>query len=309
MSKKVEAAVWHRSEHVPEEGLLSAQDGCPFCGSLHRSIVVKLQEEPEVVLLHCKLCHAASASRMPTPATLEIYYSGYYDSGFEDEQRVTIDDSNRFASHIIKYSATALVGRPRPSILDFGGGDGSVALHIADMILERGAVGCDLALVDIDQTLAPQQHGNGLSVSRPKDLDEIPALSVDLVIASAVIEHLPEARAVLTSLLGKVAVGGIFYARTPYVSPFARILKSRFDFTYPGHVHDLGAKFWNGILTVLPVEGSFEIVRSSPSLVETSFDQHFARTLAAYALKVPGYVFSESYGFVGGWEIFIKRTS
>lgn len=269
-----------------------------------------LQEAPDVLLLHCSNCHGSSASRMPTPDALQNFYSSYYDNKTE---KVTADAPDHLASHIFricgKHVGTA-TGREF-SLLDYGGGDGSIACWIGQALIEQGAEKVRIALVDYDQSTA-ETTGGRIEIFRPADLAQIPDLSMDLVIASAIVEHIPEPREILIRLLASLKPGGMFYARTPYVAPLSRLatfFNSSFDFTYPAHVHDLGPGFWNNMVSTLQPDGVFEVVRSTPSIVETSFRRHFLRTLAAHVLKLPGYVFKEHYGLVGGWEIFIRRLS
>jgi len=217
------------------------------------------------------------------------------------------------ASHIVRYTRQPmgeLAGRD-VSVLDYGGGDGSISIRVANVLLDQGARIVNIALVDYDRSTT-EASDKRIQITRPDSLAQIADQSIDLVIASAIIEHIPEPRDVLIRLLSSLKPDGILYARTPYVAPLsclARVVKSKFDFTYPAHVHDLGAKFWNNILNFLPLDGEYQVRRSTPSIVETSFRQHFLRSLSAHVLKMPGYVFKETYGLVGGWEVFIRRDS
>jgi 2-polyprenyl-3-methyl-5-hydroxy-6-metoxy-1,4-benzoquinol methylase len=307
---KLNATLFHQSVHLREQELLPPSVSCPLCTSTERTHSAFLQKVPDVALLYCRNCHAASASRMPKSETLEKYYSRYYD---DKEVKITLDDPSRMASHIVLHALPSLgdlAGRDI-YILDYGGGDGSISFKVAQLLLGRGAAKINIALVDYDQsTLA--KLGEYIEISRPDSLTQIGDRTMDLVIASAVVEHIPEPREILVRLLASLKNGGVFYARTPYVTPLSKIAKAvnvNFDFTYPAHVHDLGAKFWNNVIYVLPLEGEFNLLRSTPSIVETSFRQHFWRSLAAHLLKVPGYAFKETYGLVGGWEIFLRRHS
>jgi hypothetical protein len=81
----------------------------------------------------------------------------------------------------------------------------------------------------------------------------------------------------------------------------------RLDFTFPAHLYDFGQEFWSKIFVKsIP---NFKLIVSRPSMVETTFAQNFLRTLIAYILKAPWYVFRKHYGLVGGWEIFAVKTS
>lgn len=309
----LKATLFHQSAHLSEHDLLAPSAYCSFCKSTQRTPVASLQESPEVVLLHCKKCHASSASRMPKPETLSKYYSQYYDSFDDEEDRITLDAPDRMACHIVRHAKPVLgdlAGR-EISILDYGGGDGAISAKIAHEFVKLGAAKAKIALIDYNKSTI-ETSDNRIQFFRPGDLTEISEKTVHLVVASAVLEHIPEPSEILAKLLASLTEGGIFYARTPYVTPISKIAKFiniKFDFTYPAHVHDLGARFWNNVISTLPLEGAFSISRSTPSIVETTFEQHFLRTLIAHALKLPGFVFKEAYGLVGGWEVFIRRDS
>lgn len=309
----LKATLFHQSAHLLEHDLLAPSTFCTFCESTQRTPVANLQESPDVVLLHCQKCHASSASRMPKPETLNKYYSRYYDSFDDKEEKITLDAPDRMACYIVRYAKPALgdLNGRDISILDYGGGDGSISANIARELIKLGAKKVNIALIDYNKSTI-ETSDNRIRFSRPDDLTEISNKTMHLVVASAVLEHIPEPREILAKLLASLTQDGIFYARTPYVTPLSKIAKSvniKFDFTYPAHVHDLGARFWNNVIHILPLEGEFSVFRSTPSIVETTFKQHFLRTLIAHTLKLPGYAFKETYGLVGGWEVFIRRSS
>src|SRR5690606_1421534 len=108
----------------------------------------------------------------------------------------------RMASHIARRAGAALgelVGR-NLSILDYGGGDGSISAKVAQELIKRGAEKVDITLVDYDKSTVATTGGR-IQFSRPSDLTQIDEKSMHLVIASAVVEHIPEARGILIKLL------------------------------------------------------------------------------------------------------------
>jgi hypothetical protein len=134
----------------------------------------------------------------------------------------------------------------------------------------------------------------------------------DLVLASAILEHIPDLYPVLTRLFQLVREGGWFYARTPWVLPLASVVRN-FDITFPAHVHDLGNDFWSRVPEVFGLRPRH--YRSATSPVETSFEGSFMRTLAAHLLKFPSRVEhavspvsrkNRIWKLVGGWEVICQ---
>lgn len=306
------ATIFHGTQHLQEHELLPFESPCPFCSSGNRNVVALLQQAPDVQLLLCTTCHAASASRIPTQSALDSYYSSYYDDRVD---KVTVDTPQRLASHIFSMLKTKW-SSPLSSpiifrILDFGGGDGSISLAIAYKLLaSRICSNVTITLVEYNAIVkAPED--NRITMTAVDSLNNMHTNLFQLVIASAIIEHLPKPAEAITNLLSSLEAGGLMYIRTPAMLPFLRLAKTlgmQFDFSFPGHLHDLGYLFWNNFIRSMNLTGNFIICSSRPSLVETSFSQHFFRTAAAYILKAPGFIFPKLYPFVGGWEIVIRRN-
>jgi hypothetical protein len=267
--------------------------------------VLQLQQSPEVKLLACLRCGGSSASRNPTYECLARYYSGYFSTGRE---QVTFDLSpRRFANHIL--GLISLLPQERVRILDFGGGDGTLSLAAAKLLIERGTRAVEIDIVDFQQS--PVCGIEGVSISRAQSTLELGSRQYELVLASAIVEHLAEPREELVRLLAALAPGGCLYARTPWILPVLRGLSQlgmNVDFTFPAHLHDLGRNFWNRILSFLPLDAqAYRIRHAAPSIVETGFSRAPVRTLAAYALKAPARLFP-SWPFVGGWEVVFERA-
>ncbi len=299
------AAIFHRSTHLNEKQLDPPLDACPFCDSNARNEISVLQDSPSVTLLHCDNCYASSASRMPTEEALNDFYGRYYSTGIES---VTFDKPERMSLHIASKALREWgeVRGGQLSIVDFGGGDGTISVGVAEILISHGASSVVIQLVDHCNSVA-KSKSEKISV-RTCALADIGSRSADIVLASAVLEHLRHPREVMAILFDAMKVDGVFYARTPYVVPLMRLASyfgSKVDFTFPGHLHDMGRKFWDGVGNHFSVKLS--TVSSTTSIVESTFDRHFMRTLIAMMMKAPSKILRNHYNLVGGWEVFLKR--
>ena len=305
---------YHKAAHLSESQLCPIDENCPICGSKVRSKLIRIQEAPDVWLLNCRNCHISSASRMPTDKTLEMYYSEYYSDTERrepagDEGKVTFDQPKRLVNRIRSGITKSFEGR-RVNILDFGGGDGTVSLMLGKTLLNENACSdVRIVLVDLSEEVPHNKDSRIVFENRTHLEDD--GERYDVVIASAILEHIAHPAEILRGLLCSLEAGGVFYARTPYVVPLLRLLRlplfRKLLFTYPGHVHDMGQPFWNNILNELGLSPELRVLRSTPSIVERSFKDDFFRALAAHLLKAPWYVLRKHYGLVGGWEIFIQK--
>jgi transcription elongation factor Elf1 len=307
---KINAAAFHHSEHLEEKDLLEEHAKCLFCGSNNRQLISFLQKKPDIQLLHCKDCHAASASRMPTEAALTRYYSTYYDTPESKSNDVTFDDSQRFGKHIVRTFANKVKNKDSFTILDFGGGDGLISLRTAEELLKLGINSVAISVIDYSENLVTSTDSK-ITIQKIKELSMI-TCQFNLVIASGIVEHLPEPAPILEDLTSKIAPDGFFYARSPFVVSFIKWFQPfgiKWDMTYPAHLHDLGQSFWEYYFTSVEKKKKFSILLSKPSIVETTIKHHFIRTIAAWTLKAPWYILGRNYGFVGGWEIFVQKRT
>lgn len=314
---KIFQASWHNpTRRLSSDDCFDATLKCPIClfnGDRRNHII--LQKNPLIRLLECPQCRGISASYMPTTDYLKEYYSGYYDGIDRDkgDVNITFHEITRLANHIVKY-----IDIPKTErlfrILDFGGGDGTLAITIA-RALQSNHSNYQVKICIVDYNAPESRQMGDITIDSTQELNTLSNdAPFDLVLASAILEHIPEPRATYLKLFDLMKVGGFFYARTPYITPIMRLIPV-IDFTFPGHVHDLGPSFWNRLPETFKIDAS--VVVSQPSIVETQFSKLFMRTLLAYLLKFPAYVenrFNRSnpdklWNFVGGWEIVFRKSS
>lgn len=301
------ATIFHAGSHVEARDLLPDTLKCPICGySGTRPKVLTLQRNPSVDLLSCRVCGGYSASRTPTKERLRDYYASYYRAS---RVAVTCHAPSHFAQHLFR------IGRPylhqeSIAILDYGGGSGAISSALSRLLLLGHASSAQVTVVDLHQE--PTASSTAMvPVTWYETLAAVADRQFDFVIASAILEHLPDPQEDLAHLLCALAPGAILYARTPSVAALMRILaklRIDYDFTYPAHLHDLGQPFWERVLDRIPAGvGTFRLLRSCPSVVETGFRDNPARTLAAHVLKSIWRFAGRSWPFVGGWEVLIQR--
>lgn len=298
----------HKTVHLEEGDLDPPAATCQVCGrGTDFRFVLRLQQAPDIDFQQCATCSACSVSRMPRDSYLAEFYARYYG---EHDQGVTFRGAARFARHILaSLDVPSLGGRAR--IVDYGGGDGSLACALADTLRERHGVR-DLEVVIVDY--ANRQIARDYPVSYCSDLSGL-AGSFDVVIASAVLEHVKQPVEVIRRLFAVLNPGGFFYARTPYSLPMRR-LSAGFDLSFPMHLHDMGNVYWDNFLATYGLS-DYRLLVSRPSIVSTDFRANPLVTVLAHAMKFPARVergfFSRPgrnllWPFVGGWEVIIGKS-
>ena len=305
--------VHHRSLHLEKAEVVPRTDRCPICLSdVPRQPVHIIQESPTIQLLRCENCQGCSASHMPIPEVLARIYRNYY--GQRTGSKTTIASHSRFSQHIGSHIAELPSDWGQMRIIDFGGGDGSLALGVASRLLARNVVH-SVQITVVDFHGVARSDDPRVRASNCTDLDQVmePA---EIVLASAIIEHVPDCNSVFRKLFDRMVEGGYFYARTPWALPLKR-LAGKIDITYPYHVHDLGGGFWNRVPRTFGLSG--KVLMSGPSPVETSWSEHPMRTLAATLLKAPARAErilldrakrrNPLWEFVGGWELLFRRSA
>ena len=298
----IRSTCYHRGMHLEAEEIASRHACCPFCGEVRSEALFPVQKNPSVMLLRCSNCTAVYADAVPSSELLDRYYAKYYSS---EERSVTCASPRKFARRIFRSIGAVTSGPIR--ILDFGGGDGSIAYALAEMLLEENSSSVELHIVDYCEHPVSSADGR-ITVSRSAELNGACG-KFDIVMASAVLEHLPFPGEAIRRLLSRVAPGGCFYARHPWIVPMmsaARRFGIAIDFTFPGHLSDFGGGFWLKFIDHAGMK-DFTVSCSRPSPVESGFAEAPLRTLASFAMKTLWHLTFGAWTFVGGWEAVLKR--
>jgi SAM-dependent methyltransferase len=281
-------------------------EACPFClaPATSSQSIMKLQTLPPVERLRCKKCCCTYSDRQPTSSFLSDYYGSYY----AGEDRRSHIDTTRMAKHLLTVTRAGKLASPR--LLDFGGGDGGVALEFLSKIRQSPLDAAYVAVVDYNSVRHPRPPSQ-TTIEHFQSLPELTSHGFNFVLASAVLEHVKDLRNVLQLLLQALAVGGRFYARTPYAIPLNQALGPlgiHFDTLFPAHIFDLGSDFWEKALSILGFSENYRLTYSRPALVETQLWSSPATTTMATLLKAPWYILGNRYRWVGGWEVVIERV-
>lgn len=302
----------NKTIHLDEEDLHPTSSSCAVCGCILRTKAGPLQESPIIEFLRCFECGVVSASRMPLEDILTDFYKQYYQNDFHGNrsEKVAVLSPKLLAAHIYKRLPKGLINQ-KNRILDFGGGDGSVALLLGKHLLKDGLSDhVQITVIDYDVNSVSQDATEAITIHKEATLSPDLTGTYDIILASAVLEHVVDLKETLEQLLSRLNPGGYFYARTPYAVPLRQFLSffgMTFDFTYPAHLHDMGSFFWNRILNTLHLQDRYRLLRSQPSFVETPFSVSLFRATAANVLKAPWYILGDTWSLVGGWEVIIQR--
>jgi len=246
---------------------------------------------------------------LPTTRFLEDYYANFYHHA---GTKVTFRSPRKLAAHIANSIPRLREGLI--DILDFGGGDGTIArMVIGELAKINPQCSYRATVVDLYDQLGAQSAETDIRCA--SDLNAVKGKTFDIVIASAILEHVPDVLSTLHGLFGLMAPLGLFYARTPWATPLKKVFPW-YGLRYPMHLHDLGPSYWNrvGARRSVPIT----ILASRPSIVASGFSaKEIARTLLAHLLKFPARVEARIrkepkdyvWELVGGWEVMLQRDA
>jgi len=257
---------------------------------------------------------------MPTAQLLIDYYATFYTAGTSPSggpHNVATENPERAARHMAKMISPILhksKGKVPTSeiirVLDYGGGDGTLSvLLVRELIRRKICSSAEVTVVDLSDGFTKLSLDK-TQVTKFPSLDLVGSeLGYDVVVASAVLEHIPNFRPILESLVDRLQPGGLMYLRTPWSSALATTLSHvgvGYDMSFPEHVHDMGGDFWKKAAGSLNGR-DVRVMISRPSFVSTSLAKSPFMTIVAALLKAPSYVLGPRWPYVGGWEVLWCR--
>ena len=291
---------------VSESSLDPVHSRCIFCGSLNLSGVRSIvQKVPLVALRVCLDCRAQSVNRLPARGYLDSLYSAEeYAGHLESSKRLTRALGGRLAAEFLAVSPCPTTLR----ILDYGGGSGALGLAVAEKLADRDL---DSRVTVVD--LSNEGVLEGVKFFTPESFDR-DSENFDVILCSAVVEHLRDPGIRLQALFERLNVRGWMYVRSPQLAGLARLRPSWYR--WPRHLSDFGPQFWSRFPTLAGWE--VDTVWSRACRPETEWRSRPLPTAASTLLKSPCSAeqavrrvlrLSRScrYPFVGGWEFLGRK--
>lgn len=281
---------------------------CGFCGCRNFYVLKKYSVKPDINFIKCKKCGAVTYDKLYSQEALDKIYSKYHYFAENNAHLVTFYGTDRFARHLSKF--VDFPGRDKIKILDFGGGNGALSYFTAKQIKKKNpGISVEITVVDYCRKLYCPSDLADITMKRVFPISAVQE-KYDLIIASAVIEHLPELGLDIKKLFLCLCGGGYIYFRTPYIYPLWRDLQKvgiDYNTLYPEHIWDLGGKWYEHLPKYINnSKTKIDLIVSRPSIVEKNFRSNFFIALVSYLLKAPWYVF-HWWPYVGGWEAVFKK--
>lgn len=292
---------------VSAEDLGNRASSCPFCNGIKLvGTGTNVQTEPVVEYLECHNCFAYFTDRAPTASYLaKFYHNTIYEGTISKSDALAIRLANSILGGPVHEVLT--VTSSRLHVMDFGGGSGSLGLAIKHRL---GRPDTRITLVDLYE---PRGY-SGIDFLTPEELLSSRDSSFDLIVLSAVIEHLAQPGAVIADLYQRVRTGGFIYFRAPSLFPLGKLRPNLLR--WPEHLSDLPPRFWHELPRSLGWK--VEIVKSCPSQTSDRFRDNFLAALLANFMKLPGYLeasmseltdwrYRPKYQCAGGWDIVYQK--
>ena len=183
---------------------------CPACDERFEGTATEIPDHEYALervgrYVECPACRTLFQEPMPGGAELASFYPADYHSVTHGGLLQRVRDALR-ARRLEKLA------KAPGAILDFGCGDGSFLVHAAEVMPGRELWG-----FEIGEQCETQRPANGrvtIVKGELKDLLEcLPGCAV--ITMNHVIEHLPDPRAAVAALAGRLVPGGVLEGQTP----------------------------------------------------------------------------------------------
>ncbi|HEY9788417.1 MAG TPA: class I SAM-dependent methyltransferase [Candidatus Obscuribacterales bacterium] len=217
-------------DRKPKANLRKVAASCNLCGSIERAVVTTGREheyenttDDLFTVVRCTDCGLVYLDPRPDLSELPTIYPPNYYSYNQDTLRKNANPNSillkvRYAGFRAKIQKSLSLLQPstedKVAILDIGCGDG----HLLNLYREAIGDKADTHGVDFNlQAVAmASSQGHKTYSGRFEDV-ELPDNYFDLVIASHVIEHVPDPKGFTEKVRRVLKAGGIFWFETPNI--------------------------------------------------------------------------------------------
>lgn len=292
---------------VEDKDLLEQHKICPLCMQKSDSkLDFNLQNNPEITMTTCQNCFGSTASRYPMSNFLaSLYDKETYVSDMQQNMRPVI----RCAKKIV--AKTSFKDGQTIRMIDYGGAKGYLSTCVINELKKKyKQIEIQSYVIDFENQLE-DKNINFMSIDQFFNNSD----KFDLIILSAVIEHLPNYYETLKKVFEVWnSTSSYLYIRTPYEVPLAKRFGG-YKIRWPRHLHDMGPEFLENIPKHFNVNAT--LTHSSPSVIESDFGTKPIKFLIALAFKIPGHIEAKFlkpllgykkyiWKLVGGWEVVFR---
>lgn len=285
-----------------KQDLILNLDICPDCNHNIQDDYLILQNNPQVKMVKCEKCKLSYANKMPSQTFLDkLYEPSIYKANLTSNKKNTQFLAKKIFNKI-KFTKNKI------KILDFGGGNGSLSIELISLFEEIN-ISAHSLVVDVYNSCSYKnvsfQHVNEFRKNQQK---------FDIVLASAVLEHLPNFVTITDLLLNKLNNYGYFYCRTPWEYEISKTFRF-YKIKWPRHLYDIGGDYW---VNFFKKKEDFVMIVNETSNSEISTN-HIFKYFIAKLLKsishIEKFLFrgkdyhQPKWPYVGGWDIIVRKNA